>query len=194
MKTQQHIWNKLRIKHGEVPPLTGFLESNRNHLAELFTDCGFTTGAEIGVKHGDFSAVIMSFNPKMKLYCVDSWAPYGRTTQERQDRHYQDTKLKLDKYENVIYIKKTSVDALVDIPDGSLDFVYIDALHDFSSVIVDIIDWSKKVRRDGIVSGHDYCYKYGHGVIPAVDAYTKAYNLTLYLTKESFSSWFWVKT
>ncbi len=193
MNVTQQIWNKFRVKHGEVPPFTGFLDSNRNHLAELFAECEFKIGAEIGVRTGVYSAAILSFNPKLKLYCIDPWSPYGRTSQDRQDQHFNRTQRRLEIYENVVYIKKTSMDALEDISDNSLDFVYIDGLHDFGNIMMDIINWSKKVKSGGIVSGHDYFYKYGHGVIYAVDAYVKAFNLTLYLTKELYPSWFWVK-
>jgi predicted O-methyltransferase YrrM len=43
-----------------------------------------------------------------------------------------------------------------DFLDNSLDFVYIDAGHRFDDVVQDIIKWTKKVRKGGIISGHDY--------------------------------------
>jgi hypothetical protein len=81
------------------------------------------------------------------------------------------------------------------IPDGSLDFVYIDGLHDFEAVILDIVYWSRKVRSGGIVSGHDYCWAFKSGVIAAVDAYTRGLGITSwYLTnKDREPSWLWVK-
>jgi predicted O-methyltransferase YrrM len=39
---------------------------------------------------------------------------------------------------------------------GSFDFVYIDARHDYASALEDIRDWWPKVRRGGILAGHDY--------------------------------------
>ena len=95
-------------------------------------------------------------------------------------------------------IRKTSIDAVKDVPDESLDFVYIDAMHEFDYMMVDIILWTPKVRKGGIVSGHDYtpstifC-----GVIPALDAYTKTHNIDRwYITSESIAdtpSFFWVR-
>ena len=40
--------------------------------------------------------------------------------------------------------------------DGSLDFVYIDGLHDFGSVKQDIAAWWPKVKVGGFIGGHDY--------------------------------------
>jgi hypothetical protein len=39
---------------------------------------------------------------------------------------------------------------------GELDFVYIDANHEYEHVLEDVRAWAPKVRAGGIVSGHDY--------------------------------------
>ena len=57
---------------------------------------------------------------------------------------------------NIIKIRKTSVEAAKDFEDGSLDAVYIDAEHDEESVREDIRTWRPKIKRGGILSGHDY--------------------------------------
>ncbi len=50
--------------------------------------------------------------------------------------------------------------------DRSLDFVFIDASHDFDSVRADISAWKPKIRSNGIIAGHDY---HNGGVRPAVE-------------------------
>jgi len=57
---------------------------------------------------------------------------------------------------NIIKIRKTSVEAAKDFADGSLDAVYIDAEHDEDSVREDIRTWRPKLKRGGILSGHDF--------------------------------------
>jgi len=76
------------------------------------------------------------------------------------------------------------MDAVGDVADESLDFVFIDADHKYVSVCDDIREWSKKVRIGGIVSGHDYYKTRGEnlGVINAVDEYVAEHGYTLHLT------------
>ena len=52
------------------------------------------------------------------------------------------------------------------IDDKSIDFVYIDADHEYESVRKDIAAWHPKIRRGGIISGHDYS---SSGVYKAVN-------------------------
>jgi SAM-dependent methyltransferase len=53
-------------------------------------------------------------------------------------------------------IAKPSVDAARDIDDESLDAVFIDGSHDYESVRDDLLAWIPKVKRGGILAGHDY--------------------------------------
>lgn len=52
--------------------------------------------------------------------------------------------------------------------DNSLDFVFIDGSHDYTSVREDIISWLPKVKPGGIIAGDDYSDEWS-GVIQAVD-------------------------
>jgi len=197
MGTTMHIHRKFRMKGGEIIPFTGWLVSNRHHIYELFAELGYKVGAEIGVRAGNNARVMFQKNPKMKLYCVDTWAPFegGVPSQHKQNMYFYNAKKVLRGYD-VVFLKKTSMEALSDIQDGSLDFVYIDAMHDFDNVMIDIIGWSKKVKSGGIVSGHDYANDCGIGVIPAVNGYVAGHTITeWYITKEKNDnrSFFWVK-
>ena len=40
--------------------------------------------------------------------------------------------------------------------DGSLDFVFIDAAHEYAEVKKDLAAWRRKVKRGGLLGGHDY--------------------------------------
>lgn len=37
----------------------------------------------------------------------------------------------------------------------SIDFVFVDARHDYASVLADVVAWSPKVRPGGVMAGHD---------------------------------------
>ena len=149
-------------------------------LLKHFAKLGFTIGAEIGVAQGYFSEAMFKAIPNLELYCVDAWTPYKENrwggSEQRNSHHYGATLQRLGKY-NAKIIRKFSMEAVRDIPYNSLDFVYIDACHAFDYVMQDLIEWSKKVRKGGIVSGDDY-YKFkGAGVIEAVDAYTSVHGI-----------------
>lgn len=57
---------------------------------------------------------------------------------------------------NIVKIRKSSVEAAQEFPDQSLDAVYIDAEHDEASVRNDLRAWRSKVKKGGILSGHDW--------------------------------------
>jgi len=165
----------------------------RKALAQLFKELNYTKGAEIGVSTGLFSEVLCQGIPDLELLCVDLWEAYYHFTANSGKRHYEAAKTRLAPY-NATLVKKKSVAAAADVPDGSLDFIYIDADHRFDYVMEDLIAWARKVRKGGIVSGHDYYRFRNAGVVPAVDVYTHVHGIhEWFITDEKEASFFWVK-
>lgn len=177
-------------------------------LIKYFAELGFTKGAEIGVAEGYLSEAMFKAIPNLELYCIDIWKPYRGNiwsgSAERGIRQIEIATKRLSKY-NAHIIREMSMDAVKRFENNSLDFVYIDANHAFDYVMDDLIEWSKKVRVGGIVSGDDYYHFRKAGVIEAVDAYTKAHGIGFSLTdpytehlrdREGFEqpSYYWTKT
>jgi hypothetical protein len=52
--------------------------------------------------------------------------------------------------------------------DKSIDFLFLDAAHDYANISRDITAWLPKVKPGGIISGHDYKAWRDFGVIDAV--------------------------
>lgn len=158
----------------------------RDMLPGLFKELGFTNGAEVGVFKGDFAEKLCQGNPDLTLNCIDPWEcidGYDDYSSESLARAYNDTIDKLAKYDCNI-IKKTSMDAVKDFEDESLDFVYLDGAHDFKNVAMDLCEWIKKIRVGGILSGHDYRrYVMTRGeiekkhVVEALSGFTVAYHM-----------------
>jgi len=121
------------------------INCSRNELPEFFKSLGFKTGAEIGVQSGE----------NMKLYCEEGLKMYGIDPYEGYEEVYQKAKKLLSPYDATL-IRKTSMDALADFPKRNLDFVYIDGLHDFMNKSLDLFYWTDKVKKGGIIAGHDY--------------------------------------
>jgi Methyltransferase domain len=142
------------------------IPATRGHLPELLNRRGLDgTGAEIGVKRGIFSEQILSVWRGDRLISVDPWleAPgeeYVDTSNVSQDRHdqfYEEAARRLERFGDRSEIwRMTSVEAAARIAQNSLDFVYLDARHDYASVEEDLAHWFPKVRPGGIVAGHDY--------------------------------------
>lgn len=149
----------------------------RIELAKYLAKQGFTKGAEVGVFTGYYSEVLFNEIPNLHLYCVDIWGEgkYKRAEDECLER--------LRPY-NTTIIKKPSVEAAKDVPDGSLDFVYIDAAHDYDNVKIDLNAWAPKVKVGGIIAGDDfYDFPSGKGgVMAAATEYASHHHFDLKLT------------
>lgn len=178
------------------------LPLSRVDLAALFAELGFTRGAEIGVERGMYSEVLCQNIPGLQLYAIDVWQCYPgyreHVHQNKLDRFYAEAQERLQAYP-VQLVKAFSVDAAKQIENESLDFVYIDAAHDFLNVTQDIYHWSQKVRSGGIVAGHDFKRSkgdsYTNHVKDVVQAWTYAHGIhPLFIVRGDHSpSWFWVK-
>ena len=49
--------------------------------------------------------------------------------------------------------------------DNSYDFIYIDPDHKYESVVKDVELYLPKLKKGGIIGGHDYCLIFWSGVI-----------------------------
>jgi hypothetical protein len=184
----------------------------RYMLGTLFRDLGYRVGAEVGVEGGLFSKTLLSFHPKLELFCIDPWQSYDGYIDPINNKDLNETFVtaqeRLKGY-NVHFMRDFSMKAVKRFKDNSLDFVYIDANHNLPYVMDDIIQWEKKVRPGGIVAGHDYVA--GHKkrptvlrVIEAVNWYTELKPIKTWFligskakiegqTRDTSRSWFWVK-
>ncbi len=181
--------NKIRslwpqIPHNGTLPIEIPNVDRWHSLTQLYRDLDFKVGAEIGTERAIFAKRICVSNPDVKLYCIDPWLAYRgyreHVSQSKLDNFYDEAKQRLAPYDCTL-VRKFSVDAARDFKDGSLDFVYIDANHALMYVVQDLHMWIPKVRKGGLIAGHDMVerknYSYGMHVVQAVRAYTSAYQI-----------------
>lgn len=202
VKTEININREIRQLFGvriqnDFAPYGTKAGTKRELLPVLWNSLGYKVGAEIGVKRGSFSKHILETMQEVKLYSIDAWQVYKhqKTEKEMHDKNYEVTMLVLRKFgDRSVIQKKPSLEAVETFADGSLDFVFIDGDHTFNAAVQDIIKWSSKVRKGGMVAVHDYTPMRRGGVIEAVDAYTKC-NLIRdwYVIREALPTAFWVK-
>lgn len=137
---------------------------NREDLGKIMEAEGFTIGAELGVKQGNYARVILTdWFSCNEYHLVDLWAhqenykDIANVAQDTQNEFYDETLEKLDPWKDKIRVCRnytTSCAKLVE--DDYFDFIYVDARHDFKGVFDDLVDWWPKLKVGGIIAGHDY--------------------------------------
>jgi predicted O-methyltransferase YrrM len=185
----KELFDRWYEQSGQIAPVR-IPKLNRRRLAQLFGEYGLLRGAEIGVDRGKFSEYMLQHNPEMHLLLVDPWR-----WKLRGESRYQSTARRMEAFgDRATIIRADSFDAVRDIENESLDFVYIDGNHEFDYVMTDLIWWVQKVRYGGVVAGHDYYRFRGGGVVPAVDVYTQQHGITRwFLTDEKEATFFWIR-
>jgi len=129
-------------------------------------------GVEIGVMKGGYSATILREWSGRELISVDTWLERPENEAHARER--------LAAYgERSTIWRLTSSAASERVGGGELDFAYIDALHDYDSVKLDLACWYPKVRPGGILAGHDYPEP---GVRAAVDEFAREHGLKVHAT------------
>jgi predicted O-methyltransferase YrrM len=207
METLDYIVKRFEIDVTQKSPITIY-KTNREIMAKVLGELNFNLGAEIGVRQGLHAETLCQANPNLKLYCIDLWKAYdGYAEHSReQEQFYKEAKERLAPY-SCIFMRAFSMDAVKVFENESLDFVYIDGGHDFKNVANDVVEWEKKVRKGGIVYGHDYkrsSGSYQNAVKDVVPAYCYQFSIVPWfilgeqghsdgLYKEGTQSWMWVK-
>ena len=72
-------------------------------------------------------------------------------------------------FDMITHHKKFSYEISNLFKDNAYDFIYIDADHKYESVIKDVELYLPKLKKGGIIGGHDYCPYSWPDVIKAVD-------------------------
>lgn len=125
-------------------------------LAEVVNKNHYQKGAELGVKEGQTLDYLLTHCNELIMLGVDIWEP----TPGYQDWNHVKHEAKAREIERrhnpaLTLWKMTTTAAAHEVEDGSLDFVFIDADHSIKAVLSDIAAWSPKVRKGGMIAGHD---------------------------------------
>lgn len=148
-------------------------------VTQCLTDLEYTF-VEVGSWKGSSSTYmgveIINSGKNIKFFCVDTW----KGSDEHKDKTNNSYEPLLET-ENGLYdefiknitpvksvitpIRLTSIEASKLFDDESIDFIMIDAAHDYDNVKNDILHWYPKMKKGGIMSGDDICWP---GVAQAV--------------------------
>ena len=131
------------------------------------------TIVELGAWKGRSSAFLVveakNKSPNIKIHIVDTWLGSGEHTAGMTDGLYEKFISNMSPLNGHYQAHRMTTDEAAPLfEDGSLDAVFIDADHTYEAARRDIANWMPKVRKGGILAGHDYIHTWP-GVIQAVN-------------------------
>jgi hypothetical protein len=163
---------------------------SRFNIKEILRDCSI--GCELGVFEGDFSEVLLQTEKFDKLYLVDlfdgiveSGDTRGNNVKVKGGSDLQN--LVLSRFSGdarVSVIKSDSISFLKDFKDEYFDFIYIDTTHQYEQTKNELNLAFDKVKKGGVIAGHDHNQQQFYGVYSAVNEFSEAKKLPLNLTSE----------
>jgi len=145
--------------------------------------------AEVGVSEGDFSQLILEVSQPQTLYLIDLWessaAAFGQPAAEKVSRKF----VEFQERGVVKIIRGYSWECLKELPHYSLDWVYIDASHEYEDVVRDLEAARGAIKPGGYIAGHDYVVwsspTLRFGVVEAVNEFCVRHDFRFrYLTME----------
>jgi predicted O-methyltransferase YrrM len=125
---------------------------------------GVAAMAEIGVYRGQFAARVLDGCPGIATYyMIDPWrnlADWNKPankTDEVFEKFYAEAMERTGAHEaKRVVLRGTTTEVIDRIPDGSLDFAYIDGDHTLRGITVDLIKVFPKIREGGWIGGDDF--------------------------------------
>lgn len=142
------------------------LVSSREKLLELCEPR--KVWAEVGVAQGYFSDKILKTCNPAKLYMIEYEAEYVRNLEKRFSTEIEEGK--------VVILHGDSCEQLTCLPDNTLDYIFLDATHDYEHPSRELALCKDKVKDSGMIMGHDYTrfsmWEAGqYGVVEAVNEF-----------------------
>lgn len=103
---------------------------------------------------------IKNSKKNIKFYGIDIWEPYIQGDGVRRGASFEEFLYNIKPVQEYITpIKGSSHDVFEQFADKSIDFLYIDADHNYEFIKKDIELWYPKMKKGGLMGGHDYQFE-----------------------------------
>jgi hypothetical protein len=170
---------RVELTVGDLAAIMGDARNRLDLWTAILNRLGPRTMAEIGVYRGDFAAHVLDTCPTLdRYYMIDPWRhldDWNKPANRADDTFQQFLDETLDKTgthasKRVVLRGRTS-EVIAEIPDGSLDFVYVDGDHTLRGITVDLVSVYPKVREGGWIGGDDFSrsiWQHGPGFEPTL--------------------------
>lgn len=123
------------------------------------------TAAEVGVYRGAFAERMLTECPALERYYLldpwrhlDDWNKPANKSDDVFEGFFQETMARTEpQAQKRVVLRGMTTEVVDQIPDGSLDFVYVDGDHTLRGITTDLARFYPKVREGGFVAGDDFC-------------------------------------
>jgi len=139
--------------------------ANRVELWTRFVaESGVGSLAEIGVYRGQFAQKLLAGAPGITRYYLidpwrhlDDWNKPANKSDDVFEGFYREAMERTSEHEaKRVVLRGTTTEVIDEIPDGSLDFAYVDGDHTLRGITIDLIRVFPKVRPGGWIGGDDF--------------------------------------
>ena len=142
-------------------------------------ETGAAIVAEIGVYRGDFAARLLAECADItSYYMIDPWrhlADWNKPANKADDvfeRYFRESMQKTRAWaDKRVVLRGKTTDVIHQVPDGALDFAYVDGDHTLRGITIDLVKVFPKIRAGGWVAGDDFS--------PSIWQHSEAYEPTL---------------
>lgn len=152
----------LRKKHKKLISLTIDTPKYQQRLKLLELVPQGASCAEVGVRMGAFSEMVLSTVRPKEFWLVDPCEDYpGNSYREPSQKtlnvRFKRLQASFGANPVVKLLRARSAIAAPTFASNSLDFVYVDGNHYYEHVLLDLLLWARVVKVGGYIAGDDYC-------------------------------------
>ena len=140
---------------------------------------GKVTGVEVGLWKADFAQLMLNENERLYWIGVDPYFEYGKRKRKQPvwDAIFGRVMKKMEPFgKRFKMVRKPSSEGVKSIT-RKVDFMFIDGNHDLDVVYNDLFLYEPRVKKGGIMAGHDYSHRVGK----AVDEYATKFKREMFV-------------